>query len=61
MITTDTHYREAYDDRPRYMEAISDACNTDCSCYVSGTCPYYFFVKMECFRFRACYNREGDT
>lgn len=60
MSTTDTYYRQAHEDRPRYMEAISEACNTDCPCYASGTCPYYFYVKMECHRFKAFYNREED-
>lgn len=44
----------------RYDVATSEACTTDCPCYVQGTCPYPYKDKLECHRFRAFYNEEED-
>ncbi len=39
--------------------AAADACNTDCSAYVRGTCCYT--VKTDCPRFQQIYNEPSGV
>lgn len=43
-----------------YNKAMDNACNTDCTHYRKGTCPYRWNMKRECSRFIVYYEHLKD-